>query len=327
MNNTLNQKEKLSNESFNLYCDEYHDEENNYLVLGQMFIKKMDEEYVFNYLKNSRCLNKHNKIFYLDKSECKIKCDYHDKNFTPLHYSELDKSVEKSKIAINWINLLKNELTKKLFFKIFIVDLNKLDKKRFGSKNKIYNIYNKFFKISVGGIKKYLFGNKTICINKIIHHTETGLNNHTLFKYSSSLGLNKYNINILNNEIEFYSHNNRFCSDEDCFKKTHFIQLVDLIIGSFMELLIYKSKNEYKIKVAECLREIFENKKYKNYSVTFFPKYSIEELKNINQNYLNNENISDEEVLNRMFKFTQNFYNTFSFKMPKLKKENLGDFI
>ena len=49
------------NEGCNVYCDESFEKE--YLILGQLMIRVTDEEYVFNLLKNARCLNKNNNVF------------------------------------------------------------------------------------------------------------------------------------------------------------------------------------------------------------------------------------------------------------------------
>ncbi len=309
---------------YNVYCDECF--EKDYLVLGQLIIKKTDEEYIFNNLKNSRCLNRDNNIFYFNQEDCKIKCRYHKKNNTEIHFTDLNSSIEKSKIAKKWIDLIKKDLKSKIFFKLFLVNKNKLDQQRFGNKKQIYNIYNKFFKISLGGFKKYVFGNNLININKIFHHRSSALETHMYFK---NINLKQYGINLINKEIIFYSDNHHEYEKKSDIIITHFIQLIDLLIGCFIQLLTNRSKQGYKINVAEESRYIFDNiNNFRNYSISFFPKYSIKELKEQSQFNLKESELNDINLIEKLLNFRGNFYNNFVFKMPKTKRENkkLGDF-
>lgn len=319
----------------NIYCDEVsiHDS-NNFIILGALFIEDIDVKRVIDHLENNRCLNQSNHKWNYEYEACPNKkiCkeDLHKRNNTVIHFKEIDKSRERKNIAQKWLILLKNSLKEYVKFSILIIDLNKLDRDYFGQRKTDLNIYNRFFRTLLKGGIRYLYQYKHIQI-KNVYHDQGSQENHFYFP---ELNLEKLERNTSDNfiiedkKIKFVNDDHRIYlknNDMDLVINSHFIQLIDLILGSFTQLYLNLSSNDDKKEVAEVIRELFESifkyeRKYSG-SVSFFPRYSLSELVKIERYSINDFNKkSYEDQIAIALKFQGNFYNTCTFAMPKFLK-------
>lgn len=319
----------------NVYCDEViRPNSNEFIVLGVLFIKEIDMLNVLHTLENKRCLNgsnhkwNYNYDFCPNKKQCKK--EWHENNNTKIHFNEIDRRRERKIISKNWLTLLKSTLKDNIKFGILAIDLKKLDCERFGRNKKDLNIYNRFFRTLLKGGIRYLYDKEKVKI-KTIYHDEGSQERHTFFPElnMNKLELEAFNdVAIENKKIVFLNDDHRiYLGDNDLESVRHsqFIQLIDIILGSFSQLLFNLSAKEDKKEVSEVMREVFESifdRKWEYpHTISFFPKYSLEELANMNQQSLNDFNEKDiEDKIASALKYPGNFYNKGAMAMPKYVK-------
>ncbi|MDW7727722.1 MAG: hypothetical protein SCH70_11555 [Candidatus Methanoperedens sp.] len=322
----------------NVYCDEVilHASK-NYMVLGALFVKDTDVNKVLELLENCRCLNTSNNKWNYNFIECcnKENCKehWHNKNNTNIHFTEIDRSRDRKNIAKKWLTLLRSSLKKYIKFSLLVIDLKKLNCEYFGKNKTDLNIYNRFFRTLLNGGSKYLYNKQHVKINTV-YHDEGSQEKHSYFP---ELNLEKLELEtsnaliILNKKIKFINDDHRRYlkkHDMDLVKCSQFIQLIDIILGSFTQLYLNNSENDDKKEVAEIVRglfdDVFKRKGGCPYSVSFFPKYSLDELSHINQQSLLDFNEKDIEFkIDTAIKYSGNFYNKACFSMPKFDKSQL----
>ena len=319
----------------NIYCDEViRPNSNELIILGALFIKEIDIIKILNLLENNRCLDTINNKWYYDYQNCPnnnvCKEKWHDKNNTIIHFTDIHRSRERKIIAKKWLSLIKNRLKGRIKFSILIIDLEKLDCAHFGRNKTDLNIYNRFFRTLLNGGVKYLYSKDAIKI-KNVFHDEGSQEKHYYFP---ELNLEKLEIEtpsgyiIENKKIIFVNDDHRKYlknNEMEFVKHSHLIQLIDIILGSFSQLFLNLSGRDEKKEVAEVMREVFMsliNKEWKYpYSVSFFPRYSYDELVKINQFSL--KNFKQKKHLDKIItslKFQDNFYNKSTLAMPRFNK-------
>ena len=322
--------------SINIYCDEIIDyDAKDYLFLGALFIEEGYFNAIINNLENKRCLNPKKGTWKHNFSDCQQKnCSetWHNMNNTNIHFKEISLRGSSRAIAINWLNLLNQELKNKVKFSILVIDLKKLDCERFGFKKTYLNIYTKFFRTMLNGAIKHLFYNEKVTVKEIYHHwgSQEKLD---YFSKSNIEQLNieiKESVNFSNKEIIFIADDHRKYFNQKEFeliKHAQLIQLIDLILGSFKQLFLNPQGNDEKKEVAENLRplviSIFKNKNQVKHSISFFPKYSTQEILKINQKSVTDfsENKTRPDLFNAHLKIKDNFYNTVKLNMPNYDKK------
>lgn len=317
----------------NVYCDEVSiHKQSHFLMLGALFIKDIDVKRVIEQLENNRCLNTPKHKWNYEFGACPnrefCKEELHNGNNTKIHFKEIDKKRERKIIAKKWLAALKSSLKEYVKFSILVIDLKKLDREYFGINKTDLNIYNRFFRTLLKGGISYLYGNEHIQIN-CVYHDEGSQEKHIYFSEMNLEKLEKEtsDIFIINDKkIKFVNDDHRIYlqdKDTELFIHSQFIQLIDLILGSFSQLFLNLSENVDKKEVAEVMRELFESifKREWKYSgsVSFFPAYYLSDISK--NEAIHDFNTKDcYEQIDIALKYRGNFYNTCSLAMPKFLK-------
>lgn len=284
-----NQKEKMSL-SLKLFCDEITT--GKWIYIGILIVPKTLEQNLLRDLSNKRCNNPAgNKIW----GQCNSPCEYHNKNDTEVHFREIEKSKDKYFVAQRWLDYLLRD-KKNIYFYILGIDLNKLDKSRFGAKSQQDNIYNRFFRTAIlKSVKSYFNKYDQITIEKVYHDNSTSLKSHFYFTWHSIFKVEDKDdkISFKTNKIIFIDSDHRKSSNQ----YSNFIQFIDLLLGCIYNCLEYTSKNKDKEKLSmKCLpliQRLIENPNNRrsrfNYvgrqKIDFFPKHDLKNLNDISLEY------------------------------------------
>jgi len=241
-------------------------------------------------LLNLRCLSNNNEFNYVIGNPCEKECGYHSKNNTEIHYKEATDYTT-SGIAKNWIDYIVNRDRENVFFYILGLNLTNLDYSYFGKGNvhdRVFRIYNRFFRTALQKSVKYYFSEfDRIVIDKIIHDKSDALETHEYFPWHSIYKLDEDDVlDFRSEKIEFLDSDHRESQNE----YSHFLQLIDLILGVSYNSLHYSSKNKKKVEIADeflpllCRlinRPANINSEYsyvRRMSVDFFPKHDISDI-------------------------------------------------
>lgn len=214
--------------------------------------------------------------------------ELHFSKLTNYSYAKINN--EKTCLANQWVDVLIQDKTDKCFyFNILGINYSKINIKLFGAdKRELFqNIYNRFFRTVIKSSLNYFFNGQEIIIENIYHDNENHLAKHIYFDWHC--------INKLNEELENVSFNTDHIvfidsdhNKEEQFKdESHFIQLIDLILGSIRlgldDTCIKDGCCEVTEKMIPLLARILSkpgNKNssfgyYKKYGVSFFPSLTL----------------------------------------------------
>ena len=211
--------------------------------IGALFVPLEKKEDLMLGLNNLRCIN--HKNWHQNEDDCPCKCNFHTRNNTEIHYSELDRTSARSKIAENWLNFLIDKALRKNFlnFNILGLNLSNMNLDLFGGlKGRDLNIYNRFFRSMIKGSLNYFYGKyDEITINNIYHDKGSQQNHkyfpwHIMYKLSSEME----RIKFLSDKIIFINSDHRNSHQEE----SQLIQLIDLILGATVINLHDQSKKK-----------------------------------------------------------------------------------
>jgi hypothetical protein len=270
-----------------LYCDESLSR--NWLYIAMLILPEADEAILLQQLLNARCGNPN---LVGNWAQCQPLCQYHQRNDTQLHWSQL-RATQKDKagLARRWLSVFLNEVSLVRAY-VLGIDLCKLDQSYFGSEQIEENIYNRFFRTALLKATKSFFASyKTIRITEIIHDQSTAKQTHRFFDWQPIFRINERDdkVQINTSTITFLDSDHRRSNR----RESHFLQFIDLIVNSFRQALDYESKDPLKEELARAasplLRRLLEKpgnvrSSYKyvgRLKVEFFPKH---DLKNLNPN-------------------------------------------
>lgn len=300
-----------------IYFDEIEPDKTkcSYIIMGALFVPSENKKTIFTHLMDTRCLNSNGNEWYLDYDSCPIKgtCkkEWHNMDNTEIHFTDIkDGRVNNSLIEISksWLKQFSNN-NKKIFSNILGIDLNNLDSSFFGDEKA--NIYNKFFRTVIDyGLKTYFNKERNkIIIKNIFYDKKEELEGHYFFNYKN---LEKLSFESSKN-IEFPDKivfvNSDHKDEENYPDESHFIQLIDLIIGAIRHNIFRISNSTKKDEVARKIRPLL-NKLKENYfdssilRVSFFPKNKIKTDKNLSGEY---SPLRSDEFY---------YLNSFDFKLP-----------
>lgn len=302
----------------NIYMDEIEPESNcNYIILGALFVPCKNKEKISSELLNVRCLDDTNETWNPEYSSCKCKLNckevWHDMNNCEVHFTDIrDGRMNESMIKISkfWLeNYCKNN--KKYFTSVLYINLDNLDISFFGNESINANIYNKFFRTIINyGLKTYFSIYDKVIIKNIFYDEKNDLERHYFFNHSN---LNKIvyesskNIVFHNNIIFIKSdHREELNFPED----SHFIQLIDLIIGAIRHNVFRISESRTKDEVSKKIRPLLNKLKQKHFDsdilrVSFFPKNKIQTVTDLN----------NEKTYQRNDEYY--YLDSFNFKLPE----------
>lgn len=157
----------------------------------------------------------------------------------------------------------------------------------FGDESKKANIYNKFFRTAIDyGLKTYFGRYDKITIKNIFYDKKEELERHYFFNcrnleklsYESSKNIE------FENSIIFVESDHK--DEENYPDESHFIQLIDLIIGAIRHNLFRISDSKKKDEVARKIRPLLNKLRQKYFDssilrVSFFPKNKIQKDKDL----------------------------------------------
>ncbi|HEC87590.1 MAG TPA: hypothetical protein ENI49_07000 [Thermoplasmatales archaeon] len=271
-----------------------------WMYIGALFVPINFKDYCLTKLNNLRCVKYGN--WHDEESECPQQCGFHEDNDTEIHYKNLHKSKSDAgpKIAKNWINKFMIQEScqkhrKPVYLNILGLNLSNMNLELFGeNKGRDLTIYNRFYRsVLKGGINYFFRDYRRITIRQI-YHDKGSQETHELFSWHPiyRIGLESEKIKIERDEIEFIDSDHRKSGK----KESHFIQLIDLILGATYVCLHNPSdrreKKEVGLAFKPALTVLLDRKKnpnnnymegsyyhsnyYRTYQISFFPKKKME---------------------------------------------------
>lgn len=310
--------EKESKIELDIYIDEIEPEHNcNYIILGALFVPRDNKDKIFAEIFNIRCQNDQYDKWHDDFNSCpfkeRCKKEWHDMDNCEIHFTDIREGrVNRSmiKISKSW---LKNycDNNQKYFTNVLYISLDNLDVSFFGDSSINSNIYNKFLRTLINyGLKCFFSIYDKIIIKNIFYDEKTDLERHYFFN-SSNLSKIAYESSkniIFENKVIFLKSDHK--EEEKYPEESHFIQLIDIIIGSIRHNLFRISESDNKDDVARIIRPLL-NKIRQEYfcsdklKVSFFPKNRIQTI----------TDLKNEETYQRNDEFY--YLDSFNFKMSE----------
>lgn len=288
---------KIKPISLSIYADEikkYKNRENeNWFYIGILLIPEEKKKVALEKLNIAR----------------KESCYDRELHFSSLsNYSYAKVNNEKTLLAKKWLDLLfKDKNDSCYYFTVLGINYSKINLGLFGTdKRELFqNIYNRFFRTAIKSSLSYFFSKKTIIIENIFHDNENHLAKHIYFDWHCINKLNEEmeNISFSTDCITFIdSDHNKEVKHKD---EAHFIQLIDIILGSIRLGLDDTTIKDGCCEIAEEMCKLLErmmrkpgNKNsrygyYRKYSVSFFPS----------------QRLNSEEILDPQKKIISKIYN------------------
>lgn len=252
----------------------YHDEReitNNWLYHSFLFIPVRNEEDVLNSLNEAR-----------QKSGWEKE----------LHFVDLGNTETENCLALKWIDLFSQFLFEKLYFHFFGINYRNLEKRLWSKPQRDSKIYNRFFQIGLYGAIKWFFltgGFEKVSVQNIFSDKKSRRGEDRFHTQPVEEIEMK---SLLKGEDIMFEHSEIIGIDSDHEKergypsKSHFLQLVDLIMGTFAQIFDNTSKTKGgKLLAADrCLSFTLpvklmqynpNSRYYKKYAISFFPKQRL----------------------------------------------------
>jgi hypothetical protein len=261
-----------------------------WLYIAILFVPAQYESPLMMDLLNLRCGNL---LRQQNWGDCDIPCDYHSRNDTEVHFSEIrdTKSSHKFDIAYRWVDYFMGEV-EKVYFYVLGLDLNKMDHSYFGMSKTEVNIYNRFFRTAIQYATKSFFNKYShIVITDIIHDQCDSKEDHKYFPWHS--------ISIIEGtdpKIHFECSNIIFVNSDhrkpDGNQYSHLLQFTELILWFFRMCLDYDSKDSRKVLLAKKTLSILTRLMYKpnnwrssykyfnRLKIEYFPRHDIRQFNN-----------------------------------------------
>ncbi|MEN6443525.1 MAG: hypothetical protein ABFC71_07230 [Methanoregula sp.] len=205
----------------------------NWMYIGALFIPTQNKNNCFKKLNDYRCVKHKNWSEIIH--DCIHICGHHAENDTEIHYKEVHKLDARYRIAQNWIQFVSNEAcqrhSKLLYINILGLNLSKMNLDLFGNdSDRDLTLYNRFYRTALFGGLNYFFKNFRKISIDTIYHDKGSQEYHALFPWHSIYKINLENtkISVNNDTIVFLDSDHRRSGK----KESHFIQLIDLILGA-----------------------------------------------------------------------------------------------
>lgn len=290
---------------FDVYSDETYVKD-RYLGIGCLFVPHSKKYTLYEKLTAIRCLNEESLKWNWDFDECNMICKEkrHRNNNCEIHHTKLEKntSYSRKEISKKWIKLLMNNNKndeKMIYFNILYIDLDKLNTDLFGEKDVQTAIYQRFFRTTILSGSNHFFGNK-IEIENIYHDNADAKEQHNYFSWhiGNFIKNNMKRMKIKNTNISFIDsdHKKYLKPFNDEIIDSHFIQFIDLILGTVSQTLFVPSKDVEKVELSSIIyplvKRLIKNHKNTNsschhaykQSISVFPKNKIELTKDLHDN-------------------------------------------
>lgn len=219
----------------------------------------------------------------------KVKTESNCKLDKRIHFSELtSKSTgsSKTRTASRWVELFLKDLYKSMWFYFFGTNLTNIDYKFFGPGDKDLRIYNRFFEIGLFSACRYFFDSTTEDVEILqIFSEKRDLQKDDPFLIHAPYKINKRETNIVVKSKRIFQVASSTSKEKTYPEAVHIINLADVLIGAFSQVIDYTANKRGCIEVADKIfpicRRLTENPYnknslyYKRYALSFFPKKSI----------------------------------------------------
>lgn len=247
----------------------YHDEReisNNWLYHSFLLIPILNEEDALNLL-----------------NETRQKTGW----WKELHFKNLGNTRAETCLAVEWIDLFSQSLFEKLYFYFFGVNYQNLDRTWWNKSQRDFRIYNRFFQIGLYGAIKWFFltvGFEKVTLQNIFSDKKSREGEDRFHTQPVEEIKMK---SLFKGEDIVFEHPEIIEMDSDHEKeksypsKSHLLQFVDLIMGTFSQILDNTSSSKGKCMAADkCLRfklpaklmQLNINSRYyQRYAMSFFP--------------------------------------------------------
>jgi hypothetical protein len=221
------------------------------------------------------------------KNDCRCSIDKR------IHFSELTSkstSSTRTKTALKWMRIFVNELYNNCWFYLFGVNLPNIDYEFFGpstdGQDRDFRIYNRFFEIGLFSACRFFFDSETKNVDVVkIFSEKRDLERHNPFLTHTPDKVNKRESNIKIRSQKVIQVASRLSREKQYPECVHIINFVDVLTGSFSQVIDYTSRQDGCIEVAEktypICRRLMENpynknsRFYKRLAISFFPKYPV----------------------------------------------------
>jgi len=215
------------------------------------------------------------------ESNCKL-----DKR---IHFSKLtSKSTgsSKTRTALRWVELFRKDLYKSMWFYFFGINLTNIDYEFFGSRDKDFKIYNRFFEIGLFSACRYFFDATTENVEILqIFSEKRDLPKDDPFLIHAPYKINKRETNVVVKSKRIFQVASTVSKEKIRPEYVHIINLADVLTGAFSQVIDYTANKQGCTEVADKIfpicRRLTENPYnknslyYKRYAISFFPKKRI----------------------------------------------------
>ncbi|WP_157200320.1 hypothetical protein [Methanogenium cariaci] len=225
-----------------------------WMYIGVLFVPVEKKTELIEKLKNLRCIT--NSKWHDNHEDCPIGCKFHKKNNTEIHYTEVQRTNARLRIALNWIEFLKNDNSARelFYFNILGINLSELDLNRFGGNSDVeLNIYNRFYRSVILSGLHYFFDKKQTVINNI-YHDNGSQESHQFFPWHTiqKIELQSDLVTIRPKTVKFIDSDHRKSGDDE----SHLIQFIDIILGATYVCLHDPSERIEKRKVGSAFKPV-----------------------------------------------------------------------
>jgi hypothetical protein len=210
-----------------------------------------------------------------------------------IHCASLTRR-QKAELAKRWLNTVLWDREKRFHFYVLGLSLDRLQPAAFGGAGRHQRVYNRFFRSAVAyTLRSYFAGNQSVAVASIFHD-QTHMENDPLFDWHTIWRLDEEypDVTFADSRIRFIDSDHR--KEKAAPAHSHFIQLIDLILGATRQCLDCTSEKQYMTEAAKTIMPLVErltdnetrsnpNSRYQHFkrcSIAFFPsaKLTLDQL-------------------------------------------------
>lgn len=212
------------------------------------------------------------------------------------NYSYAPTYGEKTLLAKKWVESVMWDREKIFHFHLLGLHLDNLQQRAFGESGREQkrNTYNRFFRSALAYSIKAFFGRRNVVISNIFHDNSNELEQDEWFDWHAIWRLDaaEKDLTFQTKKVEFINSDHH--KEPEFSNDSHFIQLCDVLMGAFTQVLDARNTKDGCTEVGKCILPLAErlvderrvrnpNSRYcyfKRVSLSFFPsrKLTLQEL-------------------------------------------------
>lgn len=241
----------------NLYCDESYVKDSinntNWHYYGLLIIPTEKKNQLYRSLLDARCIEKNHWVL----GGCEDRCDYHERNNTEIHYSEI-ASFHEYKIAKNWIDLLLDECKhnrRMIYLNILGLNMSYINRDYWKHyQKKELKIHSRFLITVIKSIKYFFWNHEKIEIQNIAHDCSPIQDDASSYynRLITDLWLDE-KIKLNTRDISYINSDHRKSNN---LVNSHLLQYIALILGLTVNYIHYRSRNKRKVKLTKQLSQL-----------------------------------------------------------------------